>query len=148
VNVLEYWEVPAGEDEAVRSSSWITDQDLTAGSVSDVTRAGRAGRKIENEAFNTLKNQGYHLGHNYGHGKKHLPTVLAVLMVLAFLVDPCQQPGCPVFRAARARAGCQRELWERMRATFRPFRVGSMGELLRAIAGPTVLRPVAFADSS
>jgi hypothetical protein len=146
VGVLEYWEVsPTGD---VRVFSWITDQELTAGTVSDVMRAGRARWKIENETFNTLKNQGYRLGHNYGHGKKHLSTVLAILMVLAFLVDQCQQLGCPVFRAARARAGCQRELWERMRAIFRLFRVGSMGELLRAIAGPTVLRPVVPLDSS
>ena len=33
-------------------------------------RGGRARWKIENETFNTLKNQGYHFEHNYGHGKK------------------------------------------------------------------------------
>jgi hypothetical protein len=35
-------------------------------------RGGRARWKIENETFNTLKNQGYNLGHNYGLGKKNL----------------------------------------------------------------------------
>ena len=28
--------------------------------------------KIENEGFNTLKNHGYHLKHNFGHGQQHL----------------------------------------------------------------------------
>ena len=36
--------------------------------------------------FNTLKNQGYHFEHNYGHGQQHLATVLALVMLLAFLV--------------------------------------------------------------
>lgn len=27
--------------------------------------------KVENECFNTLKNQGYSIDHNYGPGKKH-----------------------------------------------------------------------------
>ncbi len=47
-------------------------------------RGGRARWKIENETFNTLKNQGYHFEHNYGHGKKNLPVVLAMVMLLAF----------------------------------------------------------------
>ena len=38
----------------------------------ELVKAGRACWKIENETFNTLKNQGYHLEHNFGHGKKHL----------------------------------------------------------------------------
>jgi hypothetical protein len=37
-----------------------------------MTKAGRCRWKIENECFNTLKNQGYHLEHNYGHGQKNL----------------------------------------------------------------------------
>ena len=45
---------------------------------------GRARWKIENETFNTLKNQGYHFEHNYGHGYQHLSVVLAMLMLLAF----------------------------------------------------------------
>ena len=28
--------------------------------------------KIENETFNTLKNQGYHAEHNFGHGNQYL----------------------------------------------------------------------------
>src|SRR5262249_28730526 len=47
--------------------------------------------KIENETFNTLKNQGYHFEHNYGHGAQNLATVLALLMLLAFTIDQIQQ---------------------------------------------------------
>jgi len=39
-------------------------------------RSARARCKIENETFNTLKNQGDHFEHNLGHGPPHLRTVL------------------------------------------------------------------------
>ena len=52
--------------------------------------------KIENETFNTLKNQGYELEHNFGRGCQHLATVL---MLLAFLLDPLQELCCPLFQA-------------------------------------------------
>jgi hypothetical protein len=132
VNVLEYWEVPRTGD--VQVFSWITDEALTADTVYDVMRGGRARWKIENETFNTLKNQGYCLEHNYGHGKKHLSVVLALLMVLAFLVDQAQQIGCPVFRAAWGACGSKRSLWEQIRAVFRLFAVASMGAILRMLA--------------
>jgi hypothetical protein len=48
-------------------------------------RGGRARWRIGNETFNTLKNQGYHFEHNFGHGYEHLSVVFAVLMMLAFL---------------------------------------------------------------
>jgi hypothetical protein len=53
----------------------------------DIMRAGRSRRKIENETFNTLKNQSYHFEHNYGHGQENLSYVFAHLMLLAFLND-------------------------------------------------------------
>ena len=56
-------------------------------------QAGRARWRIENETFNTLKNQGYHFEHNFGHGYQHLTTVLMHLMLLAFLMDQIQ-PRC------------------------------------------------------
>src|SRR6202043_3177366 len=66
VNVLEYWEIHP--DGTVQYFSWIPDFVLTPDNVYAIMRGGRARWKIENETFNTLKNQGYHLDHNYGHG--------------------------------------------------------------------------------
>ena len=63
-------------------------------------RGARARWKIENETFNTLKNQGYHFEHNFGHGHQHLSTVLMHLMMLAFLIDQIQQRCCRLFQAA------------------------------------------------
>lgn len=139
VNVLEYWELPRkgkpGRRNEVHSFCWITDLPLTEETVYDVMRGGRARWKVENETFNTLKTQGYRLEHNYGHGVKHLSTVLAVLMMLAFLVDQCQQIGCPVFRMAWKSRGSKRGLWEVLRVAFQLFRFESMVGMLEWLAG-------------
>jgi len=73
VNYLDYWELREGKEY---NFSWITDLELRRDNVYQVMRGGRGRWKIENETFNTLKNQGYQLEHNYGHGQKHLTTVL------------------------------------------------------------------------
>src|SRR5271157_2981611 len=56
VNVLEYWEIDP--DGRVQHFSWITNFLLIPENVWDIMRGGRARWKIENETFNTLKNQG------------------------------------------------------------------------------------------
>jgi hypothetical protein len=90
-------------------------------------------QEIENETFNTLKNQGYHFAHNYGHGTQHLSVVLAVLMMLAFLVDQTQQLCCALFRAVEKKCGSKRVLWERLRALFFAYALMSMRQLLEAL---------------
>ncbi len=96
-------------------------------------RAGRSRWKIENETFNTLKNQGYHFEHNYGHGNQNLSVVLAMLMMLAFLVDQTQQLCCPQFAAAWKKCISKRALWERVREIFHQFEVTSMQAIYEAV---------------
>ena len=110
------------------------DLEVTAENVREVVRAGRARWRIENETFNTLKNQGYHFEHNYGHGEEHLSVVLAMLMMLAFLIDQVQQKCDPLFEAARKKKGPKCALWEAMRHLFASFEVGSMRAIHEAIA--------------
>ena len=81
-----------------------------------VSKGGRSRWHIENETFNTLKNQDYKLEHNYGPDEQHLATNLAYLTFLTFLVDQIQQLCCPVFQEAlklRAR-GTRTCLWKLM----------------------------------
>ena len=49
-------------------------------------RAGRVRWRIENETFDTLKSRGDEFEHHFGHGGKHLATVFAALMMLAFAI--------------------------------------------------------------
>jgi hypothetical protein len=129
VNFLEYWEIDGDQQ---RLFSGITDIELTQDNVEPLMRGGRARWKVENETFNTLKNQGYGLEHNYGHGCQHLATVFALLMMLAFLVDQAQELGCRLFQAARAHFRSRTSLWERLRALFTGY---SITRLENALGG-------------
>jgi hypothetical protein len=146
VNVLEYWEIAPGAP--VLHFSWITDFLLTPEDVWEIMRGGRARWKIENETFNTLKNQGYRLEHNYGHGEQNLSVMLATLMMLAFLVDQVQQLCCPLFRAAWVKMKTKCHLWDEIRHHFRTLRFDSMAGLLRALIRGIAPQEPAFADSS
>ena len=112
VNVLDYIETDKKGKQ--RTWSWVTDIELTEDTVTEVAKGGRCRWRIENETFNTLKNQGYELEHNYGHGQQHLATNLAYLTFLAFLVDQIQQLCCPIFQLAlKERAkGTRSYMWK------------------------------------
>ncbi len=58
----------------------------------EVLMEGRCHWKVENETFTTLKNQGYNLEHNHGHGQGHLATGLGVLTMVA--LDQVQGLSC------------------------------------------------------
>jgi hypothetical protein len=130
VNFLEYWEVGPSE---TKHFTWVTDIWITRKNAYQIMRGGRARWKIENEAFNTLKNQGYRLEHNFGLGEQHLSAVFAMLMLLAFLVDQIQQLCWPMFKAAWNKYGSKKALWEAMRQIFKCFRLSSANTLYDAL---------------
>jgi hypothetical protein len=112
VNVLDFVEIDKKDKR--HTWCWITDLKLNEMTVEAIMKGGRCRWHIENQTFNTLKNQGYNLEHNYGHGEKHLTTNLAYLTVLAFLVDQIQELCCPQFqKALKGRSkGTRIALWK------------------------------------
>lgn len=64
--------------------AFVTSLEITGETVAQIVQAGRARWKVENETFNILKNNGYHLEHNFGHGKENLCNLFASLNLLAF----------------------------------------------------------------
>jgi hypothetical protein len=64
--------------------AFVTSLPVTADNVVEVAACARSRWKIENESFNVLKNHGYHLEHNFGHGKQHLAQLFVLLNLLAF----------------------------------------------------------------
>ena len=102
-------------------------------------RGARSRWKIENETFNTLKTQGYHFEHNFGHGYKNLSSIMGYLMMLAFLVDQIQQLCCPQFQAALKKCKRRIRLWEKMRNWFLTFFIDSWETFFLAIATPPEL---------
>lgn len=147
INFLEYWEITP---DKVRRFSWVTDFTVTKNNAYLLMRGGRVRWKIENETFNTLKNQGYHFEHNYGLGEKNLRLVFAMLMMLAFLIDQTQQLSCKLFRAVWAKLKSKRALWERMRSLFKEFAFESMQMLYHAILYGVKFRPpiILYDDTS
>jgi hypothetical protein len=146
VNVLEYWEI---REDGTHPYSWITDFTITRENAFTLMRGGRARWKIENETFNTLKNQGYNFEHNYGLGKKYLSINFILLMMLAFLVDQAQQLTCALFRSVWKELRTKKSLWDNVRAIFRSLEVDSMEMIYRMILyGYEKTTPVLFSDSS
>ena len=62
---------------------------------------GRARWKIENEHNNVLKNHGYNLEHNFGHGKAHGSENFCGLNLLAFLFHTVLYLGDEVYQRSR-----------------------------------------------
>lgn len=125
VNFLECLETDSN-GKIVKQFTWVTDLSITPENARHLMQGARSRWKIENETFNTLKNQGYHFEHNFGHGNKNLSVVFAMLMMLAFLVDQTQQRCCPLFQAVLAKVGSRRSLWDKLRSHFAHFDFTSM----------------------
>jgi hypothetical protein len=83
VNWLEI-EISNPKGKVTYRNSFVTDLPVTRKNVAEIAACGRARWKIENETFNVLKNSGYNLEHNFGHGKETLASLLVVLNLLAF----------------------------------------------------------------
>jgi hypothetical protein len=134
INFLEYWETsPKGKEQHF---SWVTDIQIDTSNLMLLMRGARARWKIENETFNTLKNQGYNFEHNFGHGYKNLSTVFMHLMMLAFLIDQVQQLCCGLYQTALQTVGTKSRLWRKIRSRFDLFFVPSWEALSRAVILP------------
>jgi hypothetical protein len=101
-------------------------------------RGARARWRIENETFNTLKNQGYNFEHNFGHGKENLCSVMSILMMLAFLVDQTQLLCCKLFQQAKTTTRTYYNFWGKMKAMFRFFYIDSWDQFIYCIATKTI----------
>jgi len=132
-NYFEYVEIDKKTGEQVFYSTWITDLEITPENIEELIAVARSRWKIENETFNTLKNQGYHLEHNYGHGKKYLATNFAILTFLAFLTDQIAQHLDKDFQEAKSVCKTFKALWEKIRSIFYLLPTMSMNAIYRFI---------------
>jgi hypothetical protein len=97
-------------------NTWVTDLEPSREIIEELVKGGRARWKAENETFNTLKKGGYHLEHNYGHGKKNLSYNFVLLILLAFLVHQIQRLADWQYQQAREKCGPFYALSELMRS--------------------------------
>ncbi|UTW41401.1 transposase [bacterium SCSIO 12844] len=133
VNFLSYKQT--NKKGKVQHFTWVTDLDLNSNNVFKIMTGARARWKIENETFNTLKNQGYNFEHNFGHGANNLCTVFGFLMLLAFLVDQIQELCCPLFKSALKKLETRSRLWDRIRSAFFIAQINSWEALYLHLSG-------------
>ncbi len=131
VNFLEYWEIKNGQ--VLKHFSWVTDIFITIENIYRLMKAARGRWKIENETFNTLKNQGYYFEHNFGHGYQHLSTVLSFTMMIAFLIDQAQALCCRLFQGAWEKISSGVIFWQKLRSIFFEYWVLSWSDVYLAI---------------
>lgn len=117
-------------------NSWVTDIEIDSHNVAELVKVGRARWKIENEGFNTLKNQGYHIEHNFGHGQKNLSYIFFLLNLLAFFIHQIGQLCDPWYQHCRTKFSSRQEFWNQLRCTLRLFVFKTWESLLGLIIDP------------
>jgi hypothetical protein len=108
---------PAGE--LVYRNAWATDHPLKPASLHAFVLAARTRWKSENENNNVLKNYGYHLEHNFGHGEQYLALVLVMLNLLAFLFHTVLELCDEQYRRVRAELVVRRTFFNDLQALTR-----------------------------
>jgi hypothetical protein len=103
VNWISF-EIVDAKGKVTYSMAWVTSLPVSKDNVAEIVACGRARWKIENEGFNVLKNHGYELEHNFGHGQKFLAMTLAALNLLAFGWHSVLELLEPPWRTAREAA--------------------------------------------
>ena len=114
-------------------NSFVTDIKLTLNNVIDITLAGRTRWKIENENNNTLKTKGYHLSHNFGHGKENLSKTLCSLNILAFLFHTVQELDDDLYIELRENIGTREEFFTGINFLTTLFNFKSLNKMLEFI---------------
>ena len=122
-------------------NEWITNMTLDADNTPDVVACGRARWKSENENNNVLKNQGYHIDHNFGHGQEHLATTLLTLNLLAFLLHTIAHVTDKVYQQVRQALGSRRTFFNDTEALMRYMVFPDWASLLRFMFVQLELEP-------
>ena len=125
-----YYELVNEKGKVTYKNSWITNIEVNDSNVAKLAKGGRCRWKIENECFNTLKNQGYHLEHNFGHGKQHLSLNMYLLTMLAFFYHQIFELTDPAYQLCRRSLVSKRMLWETFRVLIRYFIFDSWNALM------------------
>jgi hypothetical protein len=120
VNYVHY-ELINEKGRVTYKNSWVTSIEVSDANVVRLARGGRCRWKIENECFNTLKNQGYHLNHNFGHGQQHLCHTMYLLTLLAFFFHQVFELCDPAYQLCRRSLGSKRHLWDIFRVLINYF---------------------------
>jgi hypothetical protein len=113
--------------------AFVTSLPVTRQTVAEIAACARARWKIENESFNVLKNNGYHLEHNFGHGKENLAMMFAAMNLLAFAFHTVCDCLEDLWINARQAKRARKRLFEHIRTITAYLVFPSWESLLRTI---------------
>jgi len=133
VHVVQFSETKKGK---TARWMWVTDLLVTDKNIREFVKGARARWHIENETFNTLKNQGYEFEHNFGHGYQHLTTLFTHLMMLAFFIDQCLQYVNKRFQDAVKKWRTKGTVWELMRSFLFIYELPDFETLYHTLVHP------------
>ena len=125
-----------GQEKINYRGSWVTDLPLNEENIELMVRGARARWKIENECFNTLKNQGYQIEHNFGHGKENLCFNMYLFILLAFYFHQIFELTDRLYQACRKKFGSKRHMWETIRTAIKWFIFESWEAVLNFVLTP------------
>ena len=128
-------------------NSFITDWTISADNVAGWVAAGRARWKIENENNNVLKTKGYHLEHNFGHGQKHLASLLLTMNLLAFALHTLLEVTDDSYQLIRKKVGARRKFFEHLRTLTTYLHFGTWAALLDFMMKGLEIGPYALKKS-
>jgi hypothetical protein len=114
-------------------NTFITSLHITVETVVEIAACGRSRWKIENESFNVLKNNGYNLEHNFGHGEKHLAKVFATMNLLAFTFHEVCDSIIDIWKKARLQAGKRTSFFSKLLTTCEYFVFSSWDALMNTM---------------
>jgi hypothetical protein len=116
--------------ELLYRNAFATNHLLSPARVAPIVRNGRARWKTENENHNTLKQHGYHLAHNFGHGQRQLAAFLLTLNLLAFLLHTLLHLTDALYRRLRHELGTRKTFFQDLLTLTRYFVFDSWHHLL------------------
>ena len=135
INFIQF-RIVADSGKVNYCNAWVTDLVPTSANIVQLVRAARARWKIENEGFNTLKNQGYHLEHNFGHGHQYLSEAFFTLNLLAFFMHQIFELVDGLYQRVRTFFSSRRAFWDEVRSAFRLFLFTSWDQVLARMNSP------------
>lgn len=139
VNYFSYECSKAGK--TMYKNSWVTSFAVNRSNVKKLSLAGRARWSCENEGFNCLKNQGYHIDHNYGHGKRHLAFNNYLLNLLSFFLHKFCELKDKLFKKCCTKLGNKALTWQKVRDYTEIKVCNSFDEVFALIASFDVIYP-------
>jgi hypothetical protein len=140
VNFFQF-EIISKDNKVTYKNSWVTDIPIDRNNIVMLVKGGRARWKIENETFNTLKNQGYHIEHNFGHGQHNLSFIFFMLNLLAFYVHQILDLTDRLYQTVRyTKFSSRMEYFNQLRCTFRIMLFDTWEQMLYHILDPPMIK--------